>query len=205
MQLFKYNFLTILLLVTSFNTYSMFTDMECLKSSYTTTVKHKASPFGLLENILLLDKKGCFMSVKYSKYKYLHDKWTIDVCRGPIHIKKGDSSIEVIKKEANCSNSSGENNFCKSMKDISKILQDDGLIFAVGEKENINIDHGQVYCFHLLLQAYLDRGIIFSRHKEYANVLEVNSTQVKNNVTTVIKKETSSPASNSGSDGLADF
>ncbi len=205
MQLLKYNFFTILFLLISFNTYSMFTDMECLQSSYTTTVKHKTSPFGLLENVLLLDKKGCFMSVKYSKYKFLHDKWVVDVCRGPIHIKKGDSSIDVIKKESKCLSNSSHNDFCNSMNEISKILQDDGLIFAVGEKENINIDHGQVYCFHLLLQAYLSRDIIFSRHKEYTNILEVDFPKAKEKVTKITEKETSSDVDSASSDGLADF
>ena len=53
---------------------------------------------------------------------------------------------------------------------INKIVQtylkaeDDGLIFAPGEKENLSTDHGRIYCVYQLLGGYLESGRIYSRY-----------------------------------------
>lgn len=169
MQLFKFSFYVFCLSVFSSSSYGEFSDSDCLKSSFETTITHKGAPFGLTENRLLLNKKMCVLSITHEKYKFLKSKWVIDVCRQPIHIKKGTSSIEVVKKSTPCPDSKDE--FCKEYKIISNILQDDGLIFAEGEKEIISSDHGRVYCSYLLLNAYLGRNYIFTRDREIDGIL----------------------------------
>jgi hypothetical protein len=39
------------------------------------------------------------------------------------------------------------------------------LIFAEGERENIQSAHGKTYCAYLLLRKYLEEGILFSKYK----------------------------------------
>ena len=71
--------------------------------------------------------------IHFEKLKYLKNKWIIDVCRGPVHIKHDKGSIEVIKRNQSCS-ANPKSEFCTTLSNIESIIQDDGLIFAEGEK-----------------------------------------------------------------------
>jgi hypothetical protein len=128
-------------------------------------ISHKVPPFGLTKNILLVEKDKCVMRIHFEKFKFIREEWIIDVCRGPIHIKKGLDVIEVLKKEGTCNNKEEfqKTPFCLEWKKIKQIIQDDGLIFAEGEKENISTDHGKIYCSYLLMNKYLQEGMIFGR------------------------------------------
>ncbi len=158
-----------------------FSTNECLKNDFNVQVDHKGFPFGLMDVKLGIDKSGCNITVRHQKYKYLNSQWDIDVCRGPVHIKKGSGAVEVIKKVNNCSSAS-KDDFCVELKDMSMTIQDDGLIFAEGIKEDISSHHGKVYCSFLLLQRYLNDSIVFNSGSEYDDNLEsLKGAKVKKN------------------------
>jgi hypothetical protein len=149
-----------------------FTSNECLRKSFEVNVNHKDFPFGLLDVKIGIEKEGCNLTINHQKFKYMTSQWSIDVCRGPVHIKKGTGAIDVIKKTNNCSDAS-KDNFCLELKDLSVKIQDDALIFAEGIKENLSTDHGKAYCSFLLLQRYLGDSIVFNSENDYEDNLEL--------------------------------
>jgi len=190
MHLFKSS-LVIFALVLSTKIYSFSTN-ECLKKDYSVQVNHKGFPFGLLEVKLGIEKQGCNITVSHQKYKYLSTRWMIDVCRGPVHIKKGSGAVDVIKKVNNCSGAS-KDDFCSEAKTLATTLQDDGLIFATGIKEELESDHGKVYCSFLLLNKYLQDSIVFNRFDQYSDDLETLK-DMKKSAAKVVPLNSSSPA-----------
>ena len=133
------------------------------------------------------------MNFYYERYRYLRKKWSIDVCRVPIHIKSGTDAIDVYKRIHECNQANQEESFCEEKSLIENVILDDGLIFAQGEKEKLNDDHGMVYCSLLLMNAYLDKAIIFSKDLSYSETLFPEKYYEKKNVgkveENVIKKE----------------
>ncbi len=155
--------LIIIALLFTFNSHSAVDDYECLVDNFSPLVSHKGQPFGLFKTILKVEKQGCVITIDHEKYKYLKNRWIVDVCREPVHIKQGVTALEVIKREGLCSDKNLSSNYCESVSKILSIIQDDGLIFAEGEKENIKSDHGQVYCTFLLLKKYLKDGMVLNK------------------------------------------
>ena len=143
--------------------YSYFSGTDCLKSTFNIEVSHKGQPFGLLKNKLRVDKKDCVLIVEKEKYRFFRSRWELDVCRFPIHIKEGAGAIDVFKKTVPICKLKGENQgpFCHSLKKLKGVIQDYGLIFATGEKENISSNHGKIYCSFLLINFYFDENKVF--------------------------------------------
>lgn len=167
MSLFKFSFIFLLMATQSF---ASFSDSECLQSNFEVEVSHKGFPFGLLENKIKVEKEGCVVNVEHTKFKYYKRNWKVDVCRGPVHIKQTTGAVTVLKRNENCE-TGRKDEFCKEYQTIKTLLQDDGLIFAEGEKDQINSDHGRIYCAFLLANSYLNQGIVFDRNENYENVL----------------------------------
>jgi len=168
MSLFNYKSVLLFLLVPHI-AFGGIDDMSCLKGNFQALVSHDGFPFGLTKNVLELSKSNCEITVKHEKLKFLKSKWLIDVCRAPVHIKAGSTSgIEVLKKERECStdSKSKNNEFCQTLVKMEKIIQDDGLIFAKGEKEDLSSEHGKIYCTYVLLRAYLRHDRVMSRTDE---------------------------------------
>lgn len=117
----------------------------------------------MAKTILTIEKDKCDIVVGHQKLKVLNNRWKIDVCREPVHIKSGVKGVEVLKKVGRCPNKNAAD-FCSAVEKIKEILQDDGLIFAPGEKENLTTDHGRVYCAYQLLGGYLEKDRIYSRY-----------------------------------------
>jgi len=189
MQLLKCNFF-FLIIILSYSHFSLgstaFSDNECLESSYDATVSHKAFPFGLSSEGLSIKKENCIIDITLQKFKFFKNSWKIDVWREPVHIKEdGASGPEVLKKNGLC-DKQRSNEFCSAWKKIQTAVQDDGLIFANGEKEDLGSEHGKVYCSYLLLKKYLDDEKIFSRHQIYVNVLIPQESTSNNNVSTTV-------------------
>lgn len=134
-----------------------FDTLACLNASFETTISHRAFPFGLTKNKLHLKKDRCVLEVDHERLNFLRTRWLIDVCREPVHIKLGSSSVEVIRREGACP---GEEEFCQEWERLKRIVEDHGLIFAEGRKEDINSDHGKTYCSYLLLEKYLIGGVV---------------------------------------------
>ncbi|MCP4912477.1 MAG: hypothetical protein GY909_05115 [Oligoflexia bacterium] len=168
MLLCKFN-VVLLTLLLSLNI-SAFSDNECLKSTFQVTISHKGQPFGLAKNVLHIDKSACILKISHQKLKFINKSWMIDVCREPVHIKNTKGAVQIIKKTKECSGKATDE-FCSKYNTIRMTIQDDGLIFAEGEKENIESDHGKVYCSYQLLNAYLDNSFVFSSSKDYEGIL----------------------------------
>ena len=135
----------------------------CLDQDFGFNISHKVFPFGLFSRKLIITKKKCEIIVRYESYRWIKRAWVIDVCREPLHIKEGVYSIDVIKKEVPCPNE--ESDYCESFEQIRSIIQNDGLIFAQGEKEDITSDHGKLYCIYALINKYLSGQEILGRYQ----------------------------------------
>ena len=134
----------------------------CLDEDFKVTLSHKAFPLGLFSRDLTIAKKRCEMKIQYVSYYFIKKSWKVDVCRGPVHIKEGIYSVEVLKRKGRCLGESSP--YCQAFQKIKKMIQDDGLIFAKGEKEDIFSEHGRVYCAYALINKYLAGGEILSRY-----------------------------------------
>jgi hypothetical protein len=141
---------------------------QCLEKDFSMTITHKGALWGFLKNTLVVQKDKCIITIKHKKHhpKIPGSEWKVDVCREPVHIKSMKGGVEVYKREGVCDlNTKGKmSDYCFSTKEIVSALQDEGLIFAEGEKENIHSQHGQVYCVYDLLKDYLIRGMVLSRY-----------------------------------------
>jgi hypothetical protein len=153
--------------------------MECLDSTYDVKVTHKSWPLGLLDKKISLKKSACEIEVQLNYYLLLHKKWLVDVCREPVHIKYKNSMITpvVLRRKGVCPKK--DDGYCESIHMLEKIIQDNGLVYANGEKEQLGSDHGKVYCAYLLIKKYTNEGLIFSREKNYKNVIFPGSPALK--------------------------
>lgn len=159
MLLLKFRFYVTLLFLSS--TAFSYSTLECLNSSYDVSISHKVYPFGLFDRILKIKKNNCIIDIYREDLKFMRAAIQVDVCRGPIHIKSGLQSVDVVKKDGRCL-SEDKQEFCQMSRTFLQYIQDDGLIFASGVKENLNDDHGKTYCSFYLLKKYLQDDIEFS-------------------------------------------
>ncbi|MCY4643623.1 MAG: hypothetical protein OXB88_03305, partial [Bacteriovoracales bacterium] len=127
--------------------------------------------------ILRLQKKRCVLTIEHHKWKFYHRRWIVDVCREPVHIKKGVRFIDVVKKESKCPDGTS---FCKELSQVEGILANDGLIFADGEKDNLAVDHGKVYWSYLLVEKYLRDGVVLRRSQK-VNIFQKEDLPAKIN------------------------
>lgn len=168
MSCFKYSFLLFILLNSAYA--QKFSSKECLVANFDTNIKHEGKFFGLVKNNLSIKKEGCLFQIVFDNI--LETTWKIDICREPIHLKvisKGNETF--YKRKDHCSDNSS-NEFCEYWGDLKENLQDYGLIYAQGERESLQTSHGQTYCTYLLLQRYLDDGLLFSKYDEPKSIFE---------------------------------
>jgi len=132
----------------------------------------KGPLFGLIKQEFIIEKNTCLVHMTHKKY--FPKEWFIDVCREPVHIKVTSATgMDVAKKASECvkkDNSRDTSNFCSQYFDMMDVLQDDGLIFAEGDRDDLNSDHGKTYCTYLLLKKYLNESVIFSRYTEVPDI-----------------------------------
>ena len=166
--------LTLLLVSFSALAQERFTPKSCLDSNFEMTMSHRGILFGLLSQELTIDKKDCIIKVKHRKY--LPKEWVVDICREPVHIKiTNPTGVDVAKKAGACDGaepSRETENFCGQYNELMNHLQDDGLIFAEGDRDSLNTDHGKTYCVYLLLKKYLDESVLFSRYTNVPNIFD---------------------------------
>ena len=170
MQWLKYSCLSLILFTASLNAFAnnKFSSAECLSSVYETKIQHKGKFFGLLENKLDIKKDKCLVTIKFKGI--LETIWKIDVCREPIHMKvTSKGSQNVYKRDKKCEKKT-KSDYCYFRKELMENMQDHGLIFAEGQREDLSQSHGQTYCSYLLLQRYLDDGVIFSSYEAPKNI-----------------------------------
>lgn len=151
----------------------------------------KGPLFGLLKHEFLIDKKNCIIHISYKKY--LPKEWFIDVCREPVHIKVTSATgVDVAKKEAECikkDNSRDTSDFCSQYFTMMDVIQDDGLIFAEGDRDNLNSAHGRTYCSYLLLKKYLNDSVVFSRYTEVQDIFLEKQKELPTNIITPTSEE----------------
>lgn len=151
---------------------SRFSSKSCLDASYKMKMTQKGPLFGLMKQEFVIDKKNCILHISHKKY--LPKEWIIDVCREPVHIKVTSATgVDVAKKEADCmkkDNSRDTSDFCSQYFSMMDVIQDDGLIFAEGDRDNLESAHGKTYCSYLLLKKYLNDTVVFSRYTDVPDV-----------------------------------
>lgn len=149
-----------------------FSPKSCLDANYNMTMKQPGPLFGLLKHEFVVKKDGCVVHVTHRKY--LPKEWIVDVCREPVHIKVTSvTGIDVAKKEGSChktDNSKENSDFCSQYDELMDVIQDDGLIFANGDRDNLDSDHGKTYCSYLLFKKYLNESVVFSRYTDVPDI-----------------------------------
>lgn len=173
MAFIKFSFI-FLLTISSAMAQTRFLPKSCLDSVYKMKMIQKGPLFGLLKQEFVIDKKNCLIHITHQKY--MPKEWFVDVCREPVHIKVTSATgVDVAKKEAECMNvdkSRDTSDFCSQYFDMMDVIQDDGLIFAEGDRDNLSSDHGKVYCTYLLLKKYANESVVFSRYTDVPDIFE---------------------------------
>jgi hypothetical protein len=173
MAFIRFNLFFILLMGTA-SAQTRFSSKSCLDATYKMKMTQKGPLFGLLPQEFVIDKKNCIVNVSHKKY--LPKEWIIDVCREPVHIKVTSATgVDVAKKEAEClkkDNSRDTSDFCSQYYSLMDVIQDDGLIFAEGDRDNLSSAHGKTFCAYLLLKKYLNESVIFSRYTEVPDIFQ---------------------------------
>lgn len=171
MQFSKFNLAVFALSLFTTSAFAEFSDSECLNSSFETNVSHKAFPLGLTSTTLKVTKNNCVIQLDLNKLQVVNKRWLLDICRGPIHIKYGTGAIDVFKRVEDCRSITTPSDYCRHLTELEVMLQDDGLIFAEGDKDNLKDDHGKMYCTYMLALAYLEKGMVFNKNQHYNEVL----------------------------------
>ncbi|MGE3608685.1 MAG: hypothetical protein AB7I27_03775 [Bacteriovoracaceae bacterium] len=171
MEFIKFSFL-IILVSFGVNAQTRFSSKSCLDATYRMKMNQKGPLFGLLQHEFLIEKKNCVIRINHRKY--LPKEWIVDVCREPIHIKVTSATgVDVAKKEEECTRkdkSKDTSDFCSQYNDMMDVIQDDGLIFAEGDRDNLSSDHGKTFCAYLLLKKYLNDSVVFSKYTEVPEI-----------------------------------
>lgn len=190
MVFIKFSFILILTMSSLF-AQTRFSSKSCLDSNYNMKMIQKGPLFGLLKQEFVIIKKNCIIHITHKKY--LPKEWIIDVCREPIHIKVTSATgVDVAKKEAECINkdkSRDTSDFCSQYFTMMDVIQDDGLIFAEGDRDNLNSNHGKTYCSYLLLKKYLNDSVVFSRYTEVPDIFMEKAKEVESPATPAIPEE----------------
>jgi hypothetical protein len=174
--------LLLVLTVTGAWAQSRFSPRSCLEASYNMRMVQKGPLFGLLTHEFNINKNNCIIQVV--QRRYFPKEWVVDVCREPVHIKvTAATGVDVAKKDTNClkmDNSRDSGSFCTHYFGLMDVIQDDGLIFAEGDRDNLSSDHGKTYCAYLLLRKYLNEGVVFSRFTEIPDIFIERRRERKN-------------------------
>ncbi len=191
----KSKFLFLLLLSFPALAYERFSSKACLDANYTTKIEHRGPLFGLLPHELVLEKKNCLVKISYRRY--LPKEWVVDVCREPVHIKVSSATgVDVAKKTSDClkaDKSRDTSNFCSQYFDMIDVIQDDGLIFAEGDRDSLSTPHGRTYCVYLLLERYLGDSVLFSRYTDVPSIFEKAKAEAVAPVVTPAPAQTAAP------------
>jgi hypothetical protein len=182
MAFIKFSFL-FLLMVGGVSAQTRFSPKSCLDASYKMKMTQKGPLFGLLKQEFIIDKKNCIIHISHKKY--LPKEWIVDVCREPVHIKVTSATgVDVAKKEAECmkkDQSRDTSDFCSQYFTMMDVIQDDGLIFAEGDRDNLTSPHGKTYCSYLLLKKYLNDSKVFSRYTDVPDIF-LEKSEVKDSI-----------------------
>ncbi|MBP9674377.1 MAG: hypothetical protein KBD63_04715 [Bacteriovoracaceae bacterium] len=131
----------------------------CVQADFEVKASHP-SFMGLLKDSIQIKKEKCQIFIEQKKFFSSH--YLIDICRTPIHIKEGKSYKEVLKRERNCGirrpSTNSKDVFCEAFFDVNTFVEEKGLVFATGDRNDLTSDHGKFYCTSELLNYYLGQG-----------------------------------------------
>jgi hypothetical protein len=149
-----------------------FSPQACLEARYRSVISHSGPLFGLFTRELVVDKKDCVLKVSHRRW-VTHD-WVVDVCREPVHIKSTSmTGVTVAKKTAACGTpEAGETDFCKQYSALMDAIQDDGLIFAEGDRDSLASPHGKTYCAYVLMERYLKDSLMLSLYTPVPDIFQ---------------------------------
>ncbi len=171
MEFIKYSLIVVLLIHSAW-AQQRFSSKECLDANYKMSMLQDGPFFGLMKQEFTLTKNGCIIKVNHKKF--LPKEWVIDVCREPVHIKVTSvTGVDVAKKINSCIGkefNKDTGDFCSQYVNLMEVIQDDGLIFAEGDRDDLSSNHGKTYCSYLLIDRYLKDSIIFSRYTEVPDI-----------------------------------
>ena len=168
------------LLASSSTFAELFNGKECLMSDFDVKLSRPLGIFGIFESKLDISKDKCEFSFFLEKYKVQKTRWSIDICRGPVHLKRGKEPVEVLKRISDCKGNS-TSDYCFAINELILTVQDEGLVFAKGSREDLSTEHGQVYCAFLLMKKYLERGDVLNLSAEEVSLFkrEIKTKVVK--------------------------
>jgi hypothetical protein len=180
MAFIKFSFV-LLVTLSSALAQTRFSPKSCLDATYKMKMTQNGPLFGLIKQEFIINKKDCIVHITHKKY--LPKEWFVDVCREPVHIKVTSATgVDVAKKDSSCTQvgkTKNTSDFCSQYFDVMDVIQDDGLIFADGDRDNLESDHGKTYCAYLLLKKYLNDSVVFSRYTDVPNIFLEKSEKRK--------------------------
>lgn len=172
------------------DSFKPFSTKECLDARYNLEVKNDTNYFGLVQTKLNLVKEQCNIKVNYKKIVDVNFK--IDICRQPIHMKVTKWKNESVSKRNGECSKGHKTDYCQYMHELGAILNDFGLIYASGSRENLKEDHGKVYCVSELLKKYLAEGYLFSSVSSTQNIFSHEKKMTKPDNTSAVYKTSES-------------
>lgn len=152
-------FIVILLVLSPISVWSMFRPSDCVSASFQGAFSINKGPFGMIPLSMNLKKNRCNLEIE--KDFVLKTTWHIDLCREPVHIKQKTWSGDgfQVRKNYPCKENGA---YCQLVDELLNDLENDALIYAAGERESLDTDHGKFFCAYLLLKNYLIEGKVFS-------------------------------------------
>ena len=146
-----------------------FEDHACLMQDFSFSIKRPSKMLDFFTPTLTLTKSACELTIE-QRWRWAKT-WVVDVCRGPIHIKFQQFRHAAWMKKESCHGQERSDKFCQEYRKLMDLIQEEGLLYAAGERDDLQSDHGKTYCLYLLAQSYLGDGKLFSRHASYNPVL----------------------------------
>jgi hypothetical protein len=155
------NLFCFVLSIISFHASAMFSSADCIGASFSKNVELPKKFFGVFKRDIMMTKERCILSLRY-KYSFWFSKWEVDICRDPIHVRyENFFGPELLRKDGECEKNS-QGVFCQKWKELQSIIDNELLIYAEGERDQLNSLHGTSYCLDLLFKGYLSKNFSFS-------------------------------------------
>ncbi len=154
-----------------------FSKKECLDNNFSGEMVRQELYFGILEKTVYVKKSGCVIQIKDKTL--MERSWEIDVCREPIHIKLEEHGDHSVYKRKKFCEKGEQTKFCTVWATLKEEVLDYSLIYAPGEREKLETDHGKTYCSYELIKEYLIQGIVFSKYRPLNKQKESSSSSVK--------------------------
>lgn len=166
-------FLLINFIIFSYSLLAQELNDECLKSSFEVKIEKKGALWGYFNHEINLKKDRCNLSLESKNL--LEEKWNVDICREPLHLKVFQYfSEKVYFQESECMDDSVET-FCKKRYEILKLIEKEVLVNAEGERVNFSSEHGKAFCAYKLLESHLLNARIFSMNESIKVIKKVES------------------------------